>query len=194
MRRQIFSIIAGGQGCGKSTFAKKLIAVCLKQNKPVLCVLPDDEEPIFWEIEEIEYKNDLQLSKELYNFKSGIKKVICDNEKMFNIIRPYFRNGLLVVDDARVYLSSRPEPFRKMAMRRRQSNKDILFICHGLSEIPPSCNTFITDIVLYETSDDYDRWNVTNPEKFIPIVSRINQIAKTNPHYSERIIIKNIKI
>ncbi len=197
MRRQFFTIISGGQGCGKTTFAFKIIDNIKNQNKPVLCILPDDEEKLFWDIEEIEYdsENPKNTARELINFKTGIKKIYCDNVKLFDLIRNYFKNGLIVIDDARVYLTSRDEPFRAMIMRRRQKNCDVLFICHGLSEIPPSCNSFVTDVILFETTDDFKKWNIANKEKYREVVARINNIAQTkNKYYSERIKLRDLKI
>lgn len=192
-RSQFFTLLVGAQKCGKSTKAKKIADAINSKGKPVLCILPDDDEKIFWDIEEIDYEDDKnKLARELYYFRSGIKKIICEDEKIFYEIRKYFRNGLILIDDARLYLSSRPEEFRRMIMRRRQSNNDVLFMCHGLSEIPPSVETFINDIILFRTTDsDVSRWNVGKPERFIPIVNRINQIALTkDKYYSERIIVK----
>lgn len=195
MRRQIFCVIVGAQGCGKTSEAFKLIKVFEKQGKPILCVIPDDEEKQFWQIEEIETDDESALIHELRNFKSGIRKIYCEDVKLFDIIRAYFRNGLIVIDDARVYLGSRDKPFRSLIMRRRQKNCDIIFICHGLSEIPPSCNSFITDIILFEIGDDYETWNVANKKMYVPIVARINSIARTkNKYYSERISLRSIKI
>ncbi len=197
MRRQFFTIIAGGQGCGKTTFGFRIIDTFQKSDKPVLCILPDDEEKLFWNIDEIHYdsENPNNTARELINFKTGIKKIYCDNVKLFDIVRTYFKNGLIVVDDARVYLTSRDEPFRAMIMRRRQKNCDVLFICHGLSEIPPSCNSFVTDVILFETTDDFKRWNISNKEMYKPIVARINHIAQTkNKYHSERIKLRDLKI
>lgn len=197
MRRQFFTVIAGGQACGKTTFAFKMIDNFLKFKKPVLCIIPDDEEKLFWQIDEIEYNEDNAgyTARELHNFKTGIKKIYCDNVKLFDVIRNHFRNGLIVIDDARVYLTSRDEPFRAMIMRRRQKNNDIIFICHGLSEIPPSCNSFLTDLILFNTTDDFKKWNIADKEKYKPIVANINNIARTkNQYYSERIKLKELKI
>lgn len=197
MRRQFFTLIAGAQGCGKSTYAWKIIEAFLKQKKPVLCILPDDEEKLFWNVEEIEHDEDRpnKTAIELRNLKSGIKKIYCANVKLFDLIREHFKNGLIVIDDARVYLTSRDEPFRAMIMRRRQKNCDIIFICHGLSEIPPSCNSFLTDVILFEITDDFKRWNISNKEMYKPVVDRINHIARTsNKYYSERIKLRDLKI
>lgn len=197
MRRQFFTVIAGGQGCGKTTFAFKMINSFLKFKKPVLCVIPDDEEKLFWDIDEIinTGDNDNYLAHELRNFKEGIKKIYCSDVKLFDIIRNNFRNGLIVIDDARVYLKSRDEPFRAMIMRRRQKNNDIIFICHGLSEIPPSCNSFLTDLILFNTTDDFKKWNISEKEKYKNIVATINNIARTkNPYHCERIKLKELKI
>lgn len=197
MRRQFFTLIVGAQGCGKTTYAFKIIKKFQEQGKPILCIIPDDEEKLFWDVDEIEcdWDNLNQLKRDLHNFRTGIKKIYCDNVKLFDLIRHFFKNGLIVIDDARVYLTSRDEPFRAMIMRRRQKNCDVLFICHGLSEIPPSCNSFITDVILFETTDEFKKWNIANKERYKGIVENINHIARTtNKYHSVRIKLRDLKI
>lgn len=194
-RRQFFTVIVGAPGCGKSTYACKVIDVFSKQNKPILCILPDDEEKLFWEFDEIPTEDENSFAHSLRQLRTGIKKFFCEDIKQFQTVRKNFGNGLIVIDDARVYLTSRDEPFRRLIMRRRQKNCDVMFICHGLSEIPPSCNSFITDVILFETGDDEKKWNIANKEMYIPIVARINNIARTkNKYYCERIKLRDLKI
>lgn len=193
LRRQLFALIIGCPGCGKTTYAFLIANSILNQGKPVLWVIPDDEEKAFWDIEELCDTEDLEeLAYQLRHFTSGMKKIFCEDIKIFDVIRSNFKNGLVGMDDARVYLKSRDEPFRKMIMRRRQMNCDMLFICHGLSEVPPSTNSFITDVILYQILDDIDSWTISNKKLYIPYVNRINQKAKTNPYYSERIKLRDV--
>ena len=191
MRRQLSIVVAGTNGTGKSTFAMNMVKK-LETVKPVLFVLPDDEEKLFWDIDEIDEDN---VARELIHFKKGFKKLYADDCKIFDVIRQCFKNGVIVIDDARVYLTSRDEPLRKLYMRRRQINCDIIFICHGLSEVPPSCSSFITDVVLFETIDEVDRWTIDNKNQYIGIRNRVNKIAREqNRYYNERLQLRNINL
>lgn len=125
---------------------------------------------------------------------SLIKKIFCEDVKLFTTIRKNFKGGLIVSDDARTYLTSRDEPYRRMVMRRRQMNSDVFFICHGFSEFPPSCNFSLTDVILFETIDERDKWNIANPKFFYPYADRVNAIAKTNPYYYEHIVLRETKL
>lgn len=184
-RSQKFIIVCGGQGHGKSTYANNLIKAYHKSGKPCLNVLPDDSEDLFCEYDEIE---DIEY---LHTIKSGVYNILTDDPKDFLKIKydkktgRGFYGGLITIDDGRVFLTSRDEPFRKFIMRRRQGNNDVMFICHGLSEVPPNSSTFATDIVLFGIGDEFDRWTIDHKEKFRPIVKRINQLAIQNPYYYE---------
>ncbi len=228
-RRQKFILLSGAQGVGKTFYEFQLIDITVKIGKPVLCILGDDEEEAFWEVEELEIDEDIltevlntnekkikgeELIEYKENFKylvncfashtSGIRKVYCDNPKLFDIIRGKkkrgekslrgFTGGLVVLDDAKSFITSRDEPLRRAIMRRRQKNNDYLLAVHGFSDFPPSLNTYLTDVVLWETTDDFDDWNITNKKWWKQIVERVNLKAKANPHYKEEIKLRNTDI
>lgn len=184
-RKQIFTLIVGGQDSGKSTFSHNII-VPYSLRKPVLNVLPDDNEELFERYPEVELE-ELHLLTD-----PGIFNVFVESPKDYALIkwdkknRTGFRHGMVNIDDGRSILGSRDDQFRKFQGRRRQANIDILFNIHGLSETPPSSSTWLTDIVLFGTSDEYDRWTIDHAQKFRPIVDRINKISATkNPYYYE---------
>ncbi len=186
-RRQHYTLIVGEQGCGKSTFVDEINKVYTKSLKPIINIIPDDGEEIFEQYDTV----DVEEAKYI---KTGIYNVIVSDDKDF-IHLMEFENGLANVDDARAYLKSRSENFRRWSMRRRQANRDVNFICHGLSEVPPSNSTFVTDIVLFSVADESDRWTIDHKDKFIPLVKNINEIALTqDPHYYEHYELKSGRI
>lgn len=188
-RRQKFTIICGSQGTGKSTFTHNILKPYSK-HKPWLNVLPDDCEEIFDEYPECDID-------ELHTIKSGVYNLFVDEPDDFYKIKydrktnTGFKNGMVNIDDGRTFLSSRDKAFRKFISRRRQGNVDVNFNCHGLSEVPPSSSTFLTDIVLFGTGDEYERWTIDHKEKYRAIVDRINKISSTtNPYYYEHYKVK----
>lgn len=179
MRGQERILLVGTNGTGKSTLADKIIKACIDgNNKRALVVLPDDSEPLFRPY------NELQRSEIRYinNVANKENKVFFDNGKLFDDIQLYFRNGILVLDDARFYTGSLDDSLRKLFIRSRQNNVDILFICHGLSEIPPSLITFATKIILFNTVDSWQRLKnkIPNPNKFEAYVNGVRTAANNH--------------
>jgi hypothetical protein len=180
MRRQHRILIVGTNGTGKSTFADKIINA-YPAHKKRLIVDPDGSEKLFDKYPEIE-QSDL---KKLSQLEGKIYKVLYTDSSLFEDIHNYFRNGLLVLDDSRNYTGSRDEDLLKIYRRSRQFNIDILFICHGLSEIPPSLLTFTTKIIMFNTVDSWQRLkrNIPNPKTFDFLVNYVRAKAATNPYF-----------
>lgn len=182
-------ILCGTNGTGKSTFSNKLIEASLKarDNKKALAVLPDDSEPIFHPYTEL----NRQTLKTISQRKEKTFKIYFDNSKLFEDILINFKDGTLVLDDARFYTGSNDEILKKLFIRSRQNNIHILFICHGLSEIPPNLFTFGTKLVLFNTVDSWIRLKnkIPNPKKFELIVNDVRNRAnnhKSNCNYLKR--------
>lgn len=175
-------IICGTNGTGKTTFADKAINSILSvaQNKTCLALLPDDGEPLFRQFREILKTQIPQISRG--NFQPQKKfKLYFDNRKIFTDLMK-FENGVLCLDDGRYYVSSTGEELRPLYIRSRQGNFHILFICHGLSEIPPALFTWSTEMVLFNTTDTWERLKqkIPNPPKFAAIVNDVR--ARANNH------------
>lgn len=176
-------IVCGTNGTGKSTFAKKMIDAITSTNKRALAVLPDDSEPLFRSYNEI-----LQAELKYINRVSNLENKIFfptsrkEANVFFDDIQSNFKNGVLILDDARFYTGSLDEGLKKVFIRSRQNNVHIIFICHGLSEIPPNLITFATKIVLFNTVDSWQRLKqkIPNPNKFEKIVNEIRE--KANRH------------
>lgn len=182
-RRQERILVCGTNGTGKSRFADAIIQAYPKE-KVSLIIDPDGSEELFDKYTEI--------TEDLIPYQNqwGTNRAKCmyTSAKIFDTIltppREKF-NGLLVLDDARNYSGSRDEHLLRLFRRSRQKNMDILFICHGLSEIPPSLITFSTKLVLFNTVDSWQRLkqNITNPEKFEQYVNYVRK--KASQHTKE---------
>lgn len=182
MRQQERIILCGTNGTGKSTLAKKLINACIHlPDKRALAILPDDSEPIFKNYNELEY-NELKYISSVANKENKIFFPIDKKQanNFFSEVQTYFKNGILALDDARFYSGANVEDgLRNVFIRSRQNNVDVLFICHGLSEIPPSLITFATKIILFNTVDSWQRLKnkIPNPSKFEKFVNEVRQKA-----------------
>lgn len=172
MRSQERIIVCGTNGTGKSTLAKKIVDACIQHpEKRALAILPDDSEPIFRPYNELQ-QSELRYINQVANKEN---KIFFTNGKLFDDVQANFKNGVLILDDARFYTGSLDEPLKKIFIRSRQNNVDVLFICHGLSEIPPSLITYATKIILFNTVDSWQRLKskIPNPEKFEKIVNEV---------------------
>lgn len=178
-RAQKRVIMCGTNGTGKSTLASKIIdASTFNNGRRALALLPDDSEPIFQPYNELS-RAELKFINQVSNVKN---KIYFDKRTIFGEIENTFKHGILALDDARFYTGSADEELKKLFIRSRQNNVDILFICHGLSEIPPSLITYATEIILFNTVDSWERLKkkIPNPEYFEQIVNEVR--TKANNH------------
>jgi len=186
-RRQLRIILVGTNGTGKTTEADNYIKR-YPESKKALIVTLDDFEPTWRKYPTIEP----QHLRNINNIKERKTKILFTDNKLFDDILLYFHDGMLILDDARSYTGSRDDNLRNIFIRSRQNNLDLLFICHGLSEIPPSLLTFTTHIVLFNTTDSWQRLktNIPNHQKFEQIVNDVRKKSLENPYHKKIIDVK----
>jgi len=174
-------LVIGYNGTGKTTIVKKLIAAELKKPEGrALVVTPDDIE-----FQSLEFVHD-RFPERIRCYK-GARKIVYFNG-LLPIIADNFRNGLLVFDDCRAYLTaSLEQDLHNLLIRRRQKSIDIIAVGHGFTEIPPKLFTFSSEIILFKTIDNIDkRKNVLNEfEVMKEAQEKKKKKAHTNPHYFE---------
>lgn len=147
MRYPICSILVGINGTGKTSFIKNMLQQTVTRNNRALIVTPD---PTEWrQVEEVS-------GRDIATF-TGIKKIIyragCTEE-----IQRYYSNGMLIFDDARVYIHAQSDDFMQwLQIRRRQVGVDFFCNFHGLTQVPPIFFTFATKLVLFYTKDNIKR-------------------------------------
>ncbi len=174
-------IICGTNGVGKSTIVNKLIDSTMKAapNKKALAVLYDDSEPIFFPYKDTELRDLHLINKNIVDTKF---KIFFDDNKIYDSILKSYTNGVLVFDDAGMYVGMNDIKFKRTFIRSRQNNLHVFFVCHGLSEIPPCVFTYATKMILFNTTDTWKRNDVKipNPDKFDMLVNAVR--AKANDH------------
>jgi Cdc6-like AAA superfamily ATPase len=178
------TIILGTNGTGKTTYLEKMVISELTQiDRRILVIVPDALE---WNT--LEYID----SSSIYSYV-GVRKIIYFSG-LIEILRLRFKNGLLIFEDCRAYFPLRiNDQLQGLIIRRRQNNVDIVAVGHGFSEIPKKFFTFSTNTVLFKTIDNIvKRKNVIgNYEELKAAQIRVNAQTITNPHYFEKISIKN---
>lgn len=119
MRTNFAILDIGTNRTGKSTFCNEIISAYKGR---VLLITPDIKDKAFTSINEA--ANILNLN---YDDKKFL--VYTDTPDFFPKVQDRFRNGLLVLDDAMYYMKNRKdEAIRRLFMRRRQANIDIIFV------------------------------------------------------------------
>ena len=146
-RYPVCSILVGINGTGKTTFIQNILLNTVNEKNRALIVTPD---PAEWR--HVEEVSGAAISK----FK-GIRKIIYHQSCMEDIQR-YYTNGMLVFDDARVYIHAQSDDFMQwLQIRRRQVGVDLFCNFHGLTQVPPVFFTFATNIILFYTKDNIKR-------------------------------------
>lgn len=179
-RYPISTVIVGINGTGKTTFVKNILEHTVSAKNRALIVTPD---PAEWrQVEEVS-------GREIATFK-GIRKIIYHSGCMDEIQR-YYSNGILVFDDARVYIHAQSDDFMQwLQIRRRQTGVDLFCMFHGLTQVPPVFFTFATNMVLFYTKDNIKRRaEYVDEADFQAIQEAKSRIAKKveggNPYYYE---------
>lgn len=147
MRYPVCSILVGINGTGKTTFIKNLLEKTVTAKNRALIVTPD---PAEWRMLD-------EVSGQRIATFNGIKKIIYHQNCMAEIQR-YYSNGMLVFDDARVYIHAQSNDFMQwLQIRRRQAGIDLFCNFHGLTQVPPVFFTFATNLILFYTKDNIKR-------------------------------------
>jgi hypothetical protein len=174
-------LIIGTNGTGKTTIAQKLINSIHTERKLIVTQHLDE-----WK----KYThNDLKKPSDI-EFKGTNWHLMLNPKKTFPKLK-HFVKGLLVFDDARRYMTAQTDQdVLTLYISRRQNAVHLILIGHGFTQIPPQAFTFCTDIILFATRDNIDstrRNTVQNYEQLLEVQNRVNEKAKTDWHYYERI-------
>ncbi|MDY0285127.1 MAG: ATP-binding protein [Bacteroidales bacterium] len=174
-------IVLGYNGTGKTTLVKELLAAELR--KPAgrgLIVTPDDIE---WRtLPDVHHKHKHHIA----TYKGARRLIYQDG--VLELIVEHYRNGLLVLDDCRAYLTaSTGMDLHNLIIRRRQKMIDIVAVGHGFTEVPPKLFTFASDIVLFRTKDNISKRKevLKDFDLMLKAQEHVNARALENPHYYE---------
>lgn len=174
-RQPEFILIIGAPETGKTTFSYKIITQ-LKRKTLFVLVRNSKGLPLIRK----EQINQLPNRKGLYY----IEYDSTDND-FWPYIEKHFVNGSIVLDDASYFLADmRAFEFKRMVMRNRHSNNDVVWLSHGLSEVPPNFFTYVSKVILFNTTDSFERSKQKIPdfEFYKQAIVKVKQMAATNKH------------
>jgi hypothetical protein len=150
-RSQFCTLLLGGQRSGKTFYADGKVNE-YPAAKKVLIVDPDGQEKT-WAKYPI-------ISLDKIAGMKGHKRIIFDSENpdFMKTLKDNFKNGLLILDDAKTYIRAGNsfKDFETLIIRRRASNIDIFLMYHGFSRIPLFVLTYATHCVLFRVDEDPD--------------------------------------
>lgn len=141
-------IVMGKNGTGKSTFCESII----KGVGHRALVVTLNGAPKIWRQYDLVDVSD----KKAMSFKSGIRQCLYmqHDEETYEHLYKNFRNGILVFDDCRGYLSSNVDKdiwFKRLLMDFRHKMLDLFFVCHTPSDVPPRIWGFASEVFVGAT-------------------------------------------
>lgn len=136
------TIIMGKNGTGKSTFAENII----KQLGGKAAVVTMNGEPKIWRPYPV-----IDASKKEDWEYTGIRQLyFMQHEKdTFKYIHRYFRDGILILDDCRGYITSNldnQEYLKRLLIDFRHKMMDIYFVLHSPGQVPRQVWTFYSNV------------------------------------------------
>jgi GTPase SAR1 family protein len=150
MRQATLELVVGLNGTGKTCFLRKILVNMMQSGYRVLVVTPHTNE---WADVPLIGKYDKKRIKTFEN----ISKILYYDGCLENI-QQYYRNGVLVLDDARDYVNAQSNKTTIwFNIGRRQAGINMFAVFHGLSQVPPVWYTFATNMVLFFSNDDIKR-------------------------------------
>lgn len=163
-------IVVGRQRCGKTTYANRL---ALAHEGRVLCVQPDDRRDIFSQYPDLFDPPD----------ESKIRRAIY--QPKLDRILDTFSDGLLILDDCARYVKKYDDKWGDLVRRKRQYNKDIIFVVHSLFDFPPNLMQYINGIYVFPFHEPEDRirGRVENWDEFRKVWSEVNKFGKPKYYY-----------
>jgi hypothetical protein len=146
-RLNLTTALVSGKGTGKSTYARKLATITLKNNKRVL-VVDTIVSPVWDDVQLIEIED-------LPRWKKGIKRVLVkDYENDFATIAESIKNGLVICEDARKYAGSKPtKALIDLMIDSKQKNLDMMLVYHAWGWLPADMLRVLDYIVIGKTQD-----------------------------------------
>ena len=185
-RTSMQALIVGTNGTGKTTYLLQTLSAVSKSRRAIV-VDYENAEKAWQPFDEL----DLSDRDAVASF-TGIRRVnwALHEDESLSLIKKYYRNGILVLDDCRTYLkSSLEDQLHQLLIRRRQYMLDVFAVAHSFQDIPPRFFQFTTHVVLFRITRPLDdrKKMLANPASVAEALARIDAKSKTNPHYFELI-------
>lgn len=179
MRERRFNLIVGSPGAGKSTF----VANAVKKypgNAIIYKHMANISDPAFQSYPEKTQSNWRQGAAPGAAVKCKFAGLNEDYIEFLDWIKDYYRNGLLIIDDATIFERDRlTKEMNHLVAMRRHYGIDIWLVYHGMTLLPIEQFIFVNNIVLFNTND-----NLKYKSSRLPQVDLINaKVAEARRNY-----------
>jgi predicted kinase len=157
-RERHFTLLAGGTGCGKSTFLATNVIKPYKQNVIVLKHIVNIDDKAFLFLPHKTYSNFRQGNTSGNAIKCKFSYTDKKDYPIFlEWIKKNYRNGLLIIDDATILERDRlSEHMQHLATMRRHYGIDIYLVYHGLTLLPIDQFIHVNFLIMFNTSDNFN--------------------------------------
>ncbi|MCB0638864.1 MAG: ATP-binding protein [Lewinella sp.] len=144
--------VTGGPGTGKSYFTRHTILAALSDTPAVVITYAGLPE-IWRDVPVID-----PAKKESWEFGNGLRQVVWyqHEDATIEYIYRYFRNGVLIFDDCKEYMSSNLQEnryFKRIFSSHRHLGLDIIIIAHSPNDVPPQSWMYNKMTVIFATDD-----------------------------------------
>lgn len=180
-------LIAGKQGCGKTTSLYEVInsyeeKVCFVYNgtgEHKIDILPTVKIEDIYNTSNSVFKVNYDSNPKAKFFERLERATIAERGKVLQRV-------LLVFDDGMFFLT-RPKEYalENILRTRRQRNLDLIFVTHSVSEIPRQFWAFFNCLLLFQTSDAIasNKQKIPNFETLSAWVEIVNKRQQYKPEF-----------
>lgn len=183
-RKQISTLFSGAKGCGKTTLLMKFVKNYINYGNVCFVYNGAGEEKIeMFPTEKIE--NFLTTDKKIFklNYHSGIN--FFGRLDLATRSKGISKKTLIIFDDGMCFIKLKDFDFENILRSQRQRNLDLIFVTHGISEIPAQFWGFFNSMVLFRTTDNIQRSRnkIPNFDDMEKYVNYVNTNSETNQYY-----------
>jgi hypothetical protein len=190
------TIIIGRNGTGKSTHCKRILD---KLKGKALVVTYNGVPKIWRKLPEARIDDKESMEK----FQKGTKQVIAARYEVnarqndtFKFIYKNFRNGTVIFDDCRGYITSNidnDQYFRHLLLDYRHKMLDLFFVVHSPSDVPPRVWGFSSTVFVGSTAsllkpsqasiDTESVQKINEAQRYVNKLFRERKVRNDNSHY-----------
>ncbi len=181
--------VIGKKRSGKSYFLKHEIVEPSKKTRPILITDWEGAEDKWHEYKFLDVAN----PKHYIGWKKGVCKCTVTyiqqeyESSPIKYINKYFRNGILILDDAKTFNNDKvSKDLERLLIRSRQWGIDLYFVAHSFQDVPIVIFKHMSAIILFKTNVLIDKGRHDFLETY-DLLSRMNKTvnASKDKHYSE---------
>lgn len=156
--------IIGGNGQGKSTFAKRDLFPAYdtsKEGGQKILILTSTDPPAYDKYRRINNLNDLMRWKhgivKYYNHESP-KQMLKDIH--FMCVQGFLKFGAIFFEDCTNYVDDKPgESIKQFLVNRRMFELDMFFTTHALRFLPKFCRGMCNTVTVFKTAEVFEKPN-----------------------------------